>query len=61
MPSAGFESAIPAVEPPQTYNLDHTATEICDDSCYQGKILDIEVTCNVKIFALFLTAKVKIL
>jgi hypothetical protein len=28
MPSAGFESAIPAVEPNQTYALDGTATRI---------------------------------
>ena len=28
MPSAGFEPAIPAIEQPQTYALDGTATEI---------------------------------
>ena len=28
MPSAGFETAIPAVERPQTYALDRTAIEI---------------------------------
>jgi len=48
MPPAGFEPAIPAIEPPLTYTLDHTATEIGDDSCHQGKVLEREITCNVK-------------
>ena len=52
MAPAGFESAIPAIEPPQTYTLDHMATEIGDDSCYQGKVLETEITCNVNIVAI---------
>jgi hypothetical protein len=52
MPPDGFEPAIPAIEQPQTYTLEHTATEIGDDSCYQGKVLEIEITCNVTIAAI---------
>jgi len=29
MPSAGFETAIPAMKRPQNYALDSTATETC--------------------------------
>jgi hypothetical protein len=53
MPPGGFEPTIPAIEPPQTYTLDHTAIEIGYDSCYQGKVLEIEITCNLKTVALF--------
>ena len=53
MPPAGFEPAIPSIEPQQNYILHQTATEIGDDSCYQGKVLEIEITCNVKTIELF--------
>jgi hypothetical protein len=32
MPSSGFKTAIPAIERPQTYELDGTATGICRET-----------------------------
>jgi len=39
MPSAGFETAIPAIEQPQTYALDRTATGIGCIPCLFQQIL----------------------
>ena len=56
MPSAGFEPAIPGIEKPKTYALDHTATGIGEvmiitQNLYFGmvKVIELRVTCKVRV------------